>query len=207
MELLFATGNENKYNLMKRRLTCLKDINVIMPKNIGVKINVEEDGKTAEENAIKKALAYYEKTKMAAIAEDSGLYVEKFDEEMQPGLFVRRVNGREDLTDEEIINHYIKLLNEVGGESLARYKTGIALVDEKGKVYSITIEEEPFLFTSKRNNKETMQGGMLDCISYDIVNKKYFNELTPIEKEGRYKRLDAETVKLINNIRDNELCL
>ena len=40
---------------MKRRLRQLKDVEVIMPKHINVKINIEEDGKTAEENAIKKA--------------------------------------------------------------------------------------------------------------------------------------------------------
>ena len=54
MKLLFATGNENKYELMKRRLKDLKDIEVIMPKHINIKIDVNEDGKTAEENAIKK---------------------------------------------------------------------------------------------------------------------------------------------------------
>ena len=76
-----------------------------------IKIEVKEDGKTAEENAIKKAKAYYEKTKLATIAEDSGLWVEKFLEEDQPGLFVKRVNGREDLSDEEILNCYIEKLN------------------------------------------------------------------------------------------------
>ena len=58
MKLLFATGNENKYELMKRRLKEFSEIEVIMPKHINVKINVEEDGKTAEENAIKKANTY-----------------------------------------------------------------------------------------------------------------------------------------------------
>lgn len=200
MELLFATGNENKYNLMKRRLSCFEDINVLMPKKIGIKIDVNEDGKTAEENAIKKAREHYKKTKMAVIAEDSGLYIDNFSENDQPGLFVRRINGKEDLTDEEILNHYIKKLSEVGGESLAHYKTGVAVIDEDGNVYSTTIEEEPFLFTTKRNMKNSLQGGTLDCLSYDMTNKKYFNELTKEEKEKRYKKIDKETIKLINNI-------
>ena len=200
MDLLFATGNENKYNLMKRRLASLEDVNVLMPKQIGVKININEDGNTVEENAIKKARAYYEKTGLATIAEDSGLYVDKFSKEEQPGLFVRRVMGREDLSDEEIINYYINKLNTVGSESLAHYKTGVALIDSLGNVYSIVIDEEPFLFTSKKNNKESLKGGTLDSISYDIKNKKYFNELTNEEKEERYKRIDAETLKLVSTI-------
>ena len=40
MKLLFATGNENKYELMKRRLKELEDVEVIMPKHINIKIDV-----------------------------------------------------------------------------------------------------------------------------------------------------------------------
>lgn len=200
MDLLFATGNENKYSLMKRRLASIKDINVIMPKQIGIKININEDGNTVEENAIKKAKAHFLKTGLPTIAEDSGLYIDKFSKEEQPGLFVRRVMGREDLSDEEILNYYINKLKENGNESLAHYKTGIALIDSNENIYSIVIDEEPFLFTSKRNNKENIKGGTLDSISYDIKHNKYFNELTPEEKEDRYKKIDEEILKLVNNI-------
>lgn len=85
-----------------------------------MKLDINEDGKTAEENAIKKAKEYYAKTNIATIAEDSGLWVEKFSEEEQPGLFVKRVNGREDLSDEEILNYYIDKLENIGGESNTR---------------------------------------------------------------------------------------
>lgn len=206
MQLLFATGNENKYNLMKRRLSCFEDIEVIMPKHINLSINIVEDGKTAEENAIKKAKAYYNKSNMPVIAEDSGLYIDKFSKEDQPGLFVRRINGREDLSDEEILKYYIKKLDEIGGKSLAHYKTGIAIIDNVGKIYSVTIDEEPFLLTSKRNEKKSLKGGTLDCISYDITCKKYFNELTSFEKEKRYKKIDEKTIELISSIKKNTLC-
>lgn len=200
MKLLFATGNENKYELMKRRLKEFEYIEVIMPKHINIKIEVDEDGKTAEENAIKKAKAYYNQTKLATIAEDSGLWVEKFSKEDQPGLFVKRVNGREDLTDEEIINCYIEKLNNVGGKSNARYKTGIAVVNEEGEVFSKTIDEELFIFTSNKNEKDYIKGGLLDIISYDPTNKKYFNELTEEEKSKRYEIIDDEIRNIIKEI-------
>ena len=200
MKLLFATGNENKYELMKRRLKEIEGIEVIMPKHINVKIDVSEDGKTAEENAIKKAKAYYNETKLATIAEDSGLWVENFSEEEQPGLFVKRVNGREDLSDEEILNCYIEKLKNVGGESNARYKTGIAVINEKGEVFSKTVDEELFIFTSNKNDKGYIKGGLLDTISYDPISNKYFNELTEEEKAKRYKYLDEETRNMIRNI-------
>ena len=200
MKLLFATGNENKYKLMKRRLKEFSEIEVLMPKQINVKINVDENGKTAEENAIKKAKAYYNETKIAIIAEDSGLWVEKFSEEDQPGLFVKRINGREDLSDEEILNCYIEKLNNIGGQSNARYKTGIAVINEKGEVFSKTVDEEMFLLTADKNNKGYIKGGLLDVISYDPINKKYFNELTEEEKSRRYETIDEETRNMVKKI-------
>ena len=200
MKLLFATWNENKYELMKRRLKEFENIELIIPKHINVKIKVDEDGKTAEENAIKKAKAYYEETKLAVIAEDSGLWVEKFSKEDQPGLFVKRINGREDLSDEEILNCYIDKLNNVGGESNARYKTGIAVINDEGKVFSKTIDEELFIFTANKNDKGYIKGGLLDTISYDPINEKYFNQLTEGEKSKRYIKIDEEIRKMIKSI-------
>ena len=200
MKLLFSTGNENKYELMKRRLKELKDVEVIMPKHINVKINVNEDGKTAEENAIKKAKAYYDETNLAVIAEDSGLWVEKFSEEDQPGLFVKRIDGRDDLTDEEILDRYIQKIEKVGVQTNARYKTGIAVINEKGEIYSKTVDEELFIFTSKRNEKGYVKGGLLDIISYDPINKKYFNELTEEEKSKRYQKLDEKIRSMIKEM-------
>ena len=200
MKLLFATGNENKYELMKRRLKECPEIEIIMPKHINIKIDIEENGNTAEENATKKAKAYYDETKIATIAEDSGLWVEKFSEEEQPGLFVKRINGREDLSDEEILNCYIEKLNNVGGQSNARYKTGIAVINEKGEVFSKTVDEELFIFTSDKNDKSYIKGGLLDIISYDPISKKYFNELNEVEKSKRYEKIDVEIKNMVKNI-------
>lgn len=200
MRLLFATGNENKYQLMKRRLKEIEEVEVIIPKHIDLKINVEEDGETAEENAIKKAKAYYEKTKLPIIAEDSGLWVENFSKAEQPGLFVKRINGKEDLTDEEILKCYIEKLNKVGGKSNARYKTGIAVINEDGKIFSKTVDEKIFILTANKNNKGYIKGGFLDVISYDPISNKYFNELTEEEKSKRYESLDEEIRKMIKEI-------
>ena len=200
MKLLFATGNEKKCELMRKRLKEIAQVEVIMTKHINVKIDIEENGKTAEENAIKKAKAYYEKTKLATIAEDSGLWVEKFSDEDQPGLFVKRVNGREDLSDEEILNSYIEKLDKIGGKSNARYITGIAVINENGEIFSKTINEEIFILTTDKNDKGYINGGFLDVISYDPISNKYFNELTEEEKAKRYKVIDTETRKMIKNI-------
>ncbi len=197
MKLLFGTGNDFKYNLMKERLKCFKNIEIITPKMLDINIYINEDGKTPVENAIKKAKAYYEVTKLPTIAEDSGLYIDKFRDEDQPGLFVKRINGNEDVSDDEILNHYINKLNEYGGSSLASYHTGVCLIDEDGNIFSTTILETKFLLTSKVYKTKIENGGILELISYDINANKYFGERTEEDKIKHYEKLDNEYRKLV----------
>lgn len=67
MKLLYATNNNSKVYNMRRRLENIP-IEIITPKELGIKVNVIEDGKTDVENAIKKAQAYYKETKIPTIA-------------------------------------------------------------------------------------------------------------------------------------------
>ena len=200
MKLLFGTGNEYKYNLMKERLKSLEEIEVVNPKMLGIKIDIDENGLTAEENACIKAKAYFEACKMPVIAEDSGLFIDKFKDDEQPGLFVKRVNGKENLSDEEVLNYYIEKLNKYGGESLANYFTGVCIIDENGKLFSKTINETKFLLTTKKSNVKTISGGVLECISFDINANKYFHERTEEDKKNHYKKLDEEYRALIKKV-------
>lgn len=200
MKLLFATGNEFKFNLMKERLKAFDDIELVNPKMLGISINVIEDGQTAEENSIKKAMAYHKLTNLPTISEDSGLFIDKFKMDEQPGLFVKRVNGKENLSNEEILNYYINLLKKYDGRSLAHYYTGVCIIDENGNIHSDTIEEDEFLLTTKRCRKVNLNGSILNCISYDLDAEKYFDERTDEEAKMHYKGLDDRYKELINNI-------
>ncbi len=102
MRLLYATKNNSKIYNMRRRLKGLP-IELVTPYDINVFIDVSEDATTPSENALKKAMAYYERTGIPTIAADSGLYILGLDDELQPGLFVRRVKGKV-LTDEVMID-------------------------------------------------------------------------------------------------------
>lgn len=200
MKLLFATGNEFKFNLMKERLKEFDDIELVNPKMLGINIDVVEDGQTAEENSRKKAEAYHAATNLPTISEDSGLFIDKFKRGEQPGLFVKRVNGREDLKDEEILNYYIDMLKKYNGRSLAHYYTGVCIIDEDGNIYSDTIEEDEFLLTIKRCKKVNMKGSILNCISYDLDADKYFDERTEEEAKYHYRTLDERYRELVDSV-------
>ena len=200
MKLLFATGNDYKFNLMKERLSVFEDIELVSPKMLGISINVEEDGLTAGENATKKAKAYYEATHLPTIAEDSGLYIDKFKEEQQPGLFVKRVNGREDLSDSEILNYYINMLKKYDGRSLAHYFSGVCIINEEGETFSDIIEETEFLLTVHQCKKVGFNGSILNCISFDLDAEKYFDERTDEEIKAHYHELDERYRELIKKV-------
>ena len=197
MKLLFGTGNQMKFDLMKKRLKKLKDIELISPKDLNIKLDINENGKTAEENAIIKAKAYYQVARIPVITEDAGLYIDKFKKTEQPGLYVKRVNGKDNLSDEEILNYYIDKLNKYNGRSLAHYYSGVCVIDSEGNIFSDTIDEAEFLLTVKKCKKVNLKGGILEPISYDLDAEKYFDERTEEEEAFHYKELDEKYRKMV----------
>ena len=132
-KILFATGNKAKAKRFSKGLL-KKGIEVVTLENINVKVDVEENGKDAIENALIKARAYQNKTKMITMAMDDNLYLENVPENKQPGMYVRRVNGKR-LSDNEMIEHYSNLVKQYGtnGKITARWIYGLAIIkDRKG---------------------------------------------------------------------------
>ena len=110
-KVLFATGNQTKAKRFSKGLL-EKGIEVITLKDINKEIEIEENGKNAIENALIKAKAYSKITDMPVFAMDDNLYLENVPEEKQPGMYVRRVNGKR-LSDEEMIEYYINIVKEL----------------------------------------------------------------------------------------------
>lgn len=91
MDFILATNNMKKLAEMQRILSPL-GINVVTAKMLGRQLeDVEEDGKTFEDNAKLKARAACKEMNMPAIADDSGLCVDYLDG--APGIFSARFAG------------------------------------------------------------------------------------------------------------------
>lgn len=193
MELLYATNNKSKIHNMKRRLTNLP-IRIITPNDLSLKLDINEDGITASSNALKKALAYYEATKIPTIAGDSGLYIENIPENKQPGLYVRRVNGKT-LSDNEMIEYYTNLIESIGGYTYGYYITGLALITASG-IKTIDIKEDSFILTSKIS-KTPHRGNPLDVMTIDPTTKKYYTEMKDEEFINLNQTFDIECLKFI----------
>ena len=181
MKILFATGNETKSKRFTKGLSKY-GIEVISLKDLNIDLDVEENGHNAIENASIKAKAYYDATKMITMAMDDTLYLDNVPETEQPGMFVRRVNGKR-LNDEQMLEHYTNLVKKYGkdGKLTARWIYGLAIIKD-GKLSTYTWSKEDFYMTDKINDKLDV-GYPLNSISINIKLNKYFTDLTEEDKK------------------------
>ena len=194
MKLLYATGNESKICNMRYRLRGY-DIEIVTPKELGIQTDVEETGSTPIENARQKARAYFETAGMPTLAADSGLYIDGIPEDEQPGLHVRRVNGRT-LSGEELIAHYSRLSEKYGGRLRARYKTGLVLLTEKGE-YATEIPDDDIFIVSTPNPNRRHRGNPLDAVTVCPANGKYFNDCSLAELSELAGHFDKECIRFL----------
>lgn len=166
-EILFATGNASKVERFNEKLL-EKGIVLKSLKDLDISLDIDENGKTAIENATIKAKAYYEATKMTTMAMDDTMYIEGIPEDKQPGVFVRRVNGKR-LNDEEMIEYYTNLVKTYGKEGKLNTKWILGMVIIKdGEIYTYTdVTSEYYLVDTPA--KDMREGYPLSSI---LVNKK-----------------------------------
>jgi len=178
MKILYGTTNQGKLLAMKKsveglgiELISLRDVEGELP-------IINENGKTPLENAEIKAKAYFDAFHMPVFSCDSGLYFDELTDEEQPGIHVRRVNGKE-LTDEEMITHYASLAKKHGGRITGRYRNAIYFILDENHHYSsmdMSIATEPFILVTKPHERK-VPGFPLDSLSVDIATGAYYYDL------------------------------
>ncbi len=182
MKVLFATGNPAKVKRYKESLE-KNGIELITIKDIGINLNIDENGKDAIENAYIKAKAYYDATGIPTIGMDNNLFIDGIDETLQPGTHVRRVGGRQ-LSDEEMIIYYTRLVKEHGGKLQAKWVYGMVVITDKS-CDELTWSKDKFYFVSTPCSKRN-PGYPLDSISIIPKFNKYLVELSD-EERNLYK--------------------
>lgn len=132
MQIVIASRNKKKVEELQRILEKEKlNIKLLSINDFPYLEEVVEDGKTFQENALKKARYVCEKTGLPSLADDSGLEVEALGGD--PGIFSAQYAG-EKASDSDNVN---KLLREMEGIPIdkrkARFVCCIALVSPHGK--------------------------------------------------------------------------
>lgn len=194
MQVLFATTNPAKVKKY-RDLLKEKGIELVTIKDLDFKLDIDENGKDAIENAYIKAKTYYDKTKIPTIGMDNNLFIEELPEEKQPGTHVRRVNGKE-LNDDEMIEYYCNLVKEYGGKLKAKWVYGMVIYDGKEKK-EYSWSKSHFYFIDKPCKKRN-PGYPLDSMSIMPECNKYFVDLTE-EDRNRDNYKDDDVINFIVN--------
>ncbi len=112
MKIVFASGNEGKVREIREMLEGM-GIELVSLSNYAGVPEIVEDGKSFQENALKKAKIISEFTGETVLADDSGLQVEVLTGE--PGIYSSRYAG-EKATDEENNTKLLTKLKNISQE-------------------------------------------------------------------------------------------
>jgi XTP/dITP diphosphohydrolase len=127
--IVVATKNPGKIVEIQKILEDLP-CEVFPISEVDAEFQVEEDGRTYTENAIKKAKAAVDRAGTLAIADDSGLEVDAL--EGSPGVYSARFGGEHFPQSEK----NILLLQQLQGvtDRSARFRCVIAIVSPEGRI-------------------------------------------------------------------------
>ncbi len=130
-KLLIATGNKGKVREIQALLGAL-DVELVIPKDLGIEMDVVEDGLTYAENAAKKARAYSQASGLVALADDSGLEVAALDG--APGLYSARYSPQPGATDADRRAYMLQNLAGKPRPWKAHFHATIAIATPDGQV-------------------------------------------------------------------------
>lgn len=181
-EIIVASNNKGKIREIQ---DILKEYKVVSMKDIGIDIEIEENGETFAENALIKARTIAKMTGKLCIADDSGLCMEAFDG--FPGIKTARFLG-ENATQAERNKYIVEKVQGLPREKRkAKFVCTIAVVIPEKKEKTFTGELEGYITTKIRT-----EGGFgMDPI-FELENGKTLSEIGTEAKDKishRYKAL------------------
>ena len=129
--LLLATNNPGKVKEMQALLGGLS-ARLVLPGDLGLKLDVAEDGVTYAENAALKARAFSRASGLVTLADDSGLEVDALDG--APGLHSHRLLPNPNAGDADRRKRLLELLSGKPSPWKAHFHCTVAVVVPAGKI-------------------------------------------------------------------------
>lgn len=192
MKIIFATKNPGKIYEMTQLLADF-EIEIISSLEAGITEDIVEDGKTLEENSLKKAKYVASKTGQYAIADDSGIFVESLDG--KPGIYSARWAGR-NKTDKEIAHKLLNELNATNSNNRSAYfESTVVLCSPKGRNWVFTGLVEGLI-------AHNLRGMPKEKLPYDYIFKPYGYNKTFAELEDGVKNSISHRGKAFAQLRN-----
>lgn len=180
--VVIASNNQGKIVEFKKILTD-KKIKIYSLKDLDINLEIEETGRTFEENAYIKAKKIYDITNMPTMADDSGLVVDYLNG--MPGIMSARYAGKE-ASDKDRIKKLLKDMEDAkDNERNARFVCSIVFI------ISLVKEEEKII---------KVRGECEGKIAYKPIGINGFGYDSVFEVNGKtFAQLDGETKSLISH--------
>jgi XTP/dITP diphosphohydrolase len=187
-KIIIASNNAHKIKEIKEILQNF-NFEVVSLSEAGVNVEVEEDGKTFEENAFKKAKTIMDLTGQASLADDSGLEVYALNG--APGVYSARFSG-EHGNDSKNNEKLLELMKEVPDTKRgARFVSSIVLLFPDGRV----IKAEGYAEGKIGQEEKGIGGFGYDPLFFIPKFNKTFAQLGSKEKNAISHR--GEALKLL----------
>ena len=180
-------ASKNKHKLVEiSKITEKFDIELVLQSELGVDIDVEENGTTFEENSFIKAEAVMKATGLPALADDSGIAVDALNGE--PGIYSARYGFDDSLDDWGRLLLLLKNTENVpDGQRQAQFGCVITMVTPEGQVIQARGEVHGELLRAPAG-----EGGFgYDPIFYYPPYGKTLAEVTAEEKNQVSHRAQA----------------
>jgi XTP/dITP diphosphohydrolase len=196
--LLLATNNPGKVREYRSLLRELP-LKLVLPRELGIAGDVDEVGRSLEENARLKAATMAARGGLLALADDSGLEVEALGGE--PGPLSARYAG-EGASDKDRVDYLLAKLKGVPWEKrTARFRCVIAIAEPEGEVELCSGECHGFITFKPRGE----EGFGYDPIFYFPQLDKTMAELPPdiknrVSHRGEAAREAIKTVRRKYNL-------
>ena len=196
MKLVLATRNQDKVREISEILKIEDGIELLSLHNYPDAPDVVEDGKTYEENAIKKASTLAEYTGHLTVADDSGLEVDALDG--APGVHSARYAGENASDRDRVVKLLDALQNVPDDRRSGRFICAMAIADPLAQVLVVRGVCEGRIIRMPRGT----EGFGYDPVFVPVGYGKTFAELGDEIKNQishRAKALD-EAKKLLSEI-------
>ena len=180
-------ASKNKHKLVEiSKITEQFDMELVLQSELGVDIDVEENGTTFEENSLIKAKAVMEATGLPALADDSGIAVDALNGE--PGIYSARYGFDESLDDWGRLELLLKNTEHVpDGQRQAQFVCVITMVTPDGK----TIQARGEIHGELLREAKGKNGFGYDPIFYYPPMGKTTAEMSPEDKNQVSHRANA----------------
>ena len=180
-------ASKNKHKLVEiSKITERFNIELVLQSELGVDIDVEENGTTFEENSLIKAKAVMEATGLPALADDSGIAVDALNGE--PGIYSARYGFDDSLDDWGRLQLLLKNTEHVpDGQRQAQFVCVITMITPEGKIIQARGEIHGELLREPKGEN----GFGYDPIFYYPPMGKSTAEMTPEDKNQVSHRANA----------------